>query len=34
LFKGGQLVQLIERSGIEGHSADAIADRLQAMFAE
>jgi len=34
LFKGGQLVQLIERSGIEGHSADAIAERLQAMFAE
>ncbi len=34
LFKGGQLIQLIERSGIEGHSADAIAERLQAMFAE
>ena len=34
LFKGGKLAHLIERSGIEGHSADAIAERLQAMFAE
>jgi putative YphP/YqiW family bacilliredoxin len=34
LFKGGQMVHLIERGGIEGHSADAIADRLQAMFVE
>jgi putative YphP/YqiW family bacilliredoxin len=34
LFKGGQLAHLIERNGIEGHSADQIASRLQTLFEE
>jgi putative YphP/YqiW family bacilliredoxin len=32
LFKGGQMVHLIERSGIEGHSAELIAARLTDLF--
>jgi putative YphP/YqiW family bacilliredoxin len=34
LFKGGQLLHLIERNGIEGQSADQIAARLSALFEE
>lgn len=34
LFKGGNLVHMIERHNIEGHSAQAIADNLVAAFEE
>jgi putative YphP/YqiW family bacilliredoxin len=34
LFKDGKLVHFIERHNIEGHSAAAIAEHLDAVFEE
>ncbi len=34
LFKNGELVHMVERHNIEGHSANAIADHLKAVYDE